>query len=293
MCRLNDRNLLESSETGAWQLVITPNCDSHFNMALDEVYFRKVAGKGGGPVVRLYGWNSPSVTIGRFQNIDRALNLEVCKKRGVTVVRRPTGGRLVYHGHDLTYSVSARLGVPPFDGGIIPSYTIISQWLVDGLKQLGISASLAEGQVHHTTGVRTRELCFSAASRYEIICQGRKLAGSAQLRSGGAMLQQGSVPLTLAAGSVAEIIRLPKETFGNRDRLVDTFTARAISVMEAAGRSIHWDEIAKALTSSLRERQNADIFIKEPTREELEDARKLVRCKYATEKWNLMGKQMC
>jgi lipoate-protein ligase A len=157
-------------------------------MAADEAVFLLSRERISPPTIRFYAWLVPAVSIGRFQQIDRDIDLAACRKRSVDIVRRPTGGKAVFHGQDLTYAV---VGVEQRDGfpaDIIGTYRMISRCLIRGLREIGIEAQVAgEGRALPETPARAS--CFSAPSRYELLVRGRKICGSAQVRSHGAFLQ--------------------------------------------------------------------------------------------------------
>lgn len=138
-----------------------------------------------------------------------------CRRLGVPIVRRITGGRAVLHGSDLTYSVAAPLaGVAgsagPFEAaareGILGLYRELSQVFVRFFDRLGLAPDI---QVY--TGRQRAELaspvCFATPSAFEILLGGRKIVGSAQRLLPGAFLQHGSIPLAPQAPLLAEVFR--------------------------------------------------------------------------------------
>ena len=151
-------------------------------MAADEALLDRVI-RSGGAFLRLYRWNPPTLSIGRNQQIDGDY--------GVPVVRRPTGGKAVWHEHELTYAVAS--SIVRF-GSLRNAYCEIHTRLAKALRSLGLDASLAP---YHPT-VRPSDgptSCFAAPVGGEILVAGRKLVGSAQVRRGDAFLQHGSILL--------------------------------------------------------------------------------------------------
>jgi lipoate-protein ligase A len=146
----------------------------------------EVAG-GGPPVLRLYTWSRPALSLGRFQpedDVDHA----ACAARRVEVVRRPTGGKALLHGADLTYAVALRR--PDGAAGHVDAlYRTLAGALVAGLGRLGVDASI--GSARGPAG----PACFAAAQGADLRVGERKLCGSAQVQRGGAVLQHGSVLL--------------------------------------------------------------------------------------------------
>lgn len=158
-------------------------------MAIDEALFL-VAERGATlPTFRVYGWESPVVSLGRLQPVEEAVALDYLRREGIDVVRRPTGGKAVYHDDDVTYAVIAGTCGGLFPDRIVDTYAIISRCLAEGLHTLGAPV---------TFGPRTQEkesdaCCFSSCAPAELCLDGRKLLGSAQVRSRGHFLQHGSL----------------------------------------------------------------------------------------------------
>jgi lipoate-protein ligase A len=91
-----------------WRLIDSGPGDAFYNMALDEAIATGVRKGAAAPTLRLYGWDRPSLTLGCFQKT-ADINIEYCRSHDIPVVRRPTGGRAILHGDELTYSLSAKL----------------------------------------------------------------------------------------------------------------------------------------------------------------------------------------
>jgi lipoate-protein ligase A len=156
-------------------------------MGVDEALFAS-ARAGGEPVLRLYRWDGPWLSIGYGQRVNGAL-LDACRSAGVGVVRRATGGGAVLHGGDLTYAVAAPEAA--LAGGLRASYRRITDVLLRALASLGLEAKRVDGA---GPPARARVFdCFAAPAPEEICARGRKLQGSAQRRAGGAFLQHGSL----------------------------------------------------------------------------------------------------
>lgn len=174
----------------AFPRLLTVGGSAAWNMALDEALLDRSI-SGAGMLLRLYGWQSPAVSLGRFQDARRAVDLDLCRREAIDVVRRPTGGRAVFHSTDLTYSILFPESVP---GGhsIRSSYALVSAAIADALAQAGIHV-LPGGD--RAPGRGDRADCFARAASSDLTAAGRKLVGSAQVRRGGWVLQQGSLRL--------------------------------------------------------------------------------------------------
>src|SRR5690348_12155486 len=92
-------------EKETWLFIDSGNCSPSFNMALDEALLEWNSQGNIPPVIRFYGWNPATLSIGYFQRMEKEINIEAVKEQGIGFVRRPTGGRAVLHEHELTYSV--------------------------------------------------------------------------------------------------------------------------------------------------------------------------------------------
>lgn len=153
------------------------------NMAWDEALLESVTGLGR-PVLRCYGWLEPAATFGYFQRyaeIERMTSLR-------PLIRRPTGGGLVPHDADWTYSVV----IPPVHAWYrlkaIESYHRVHDWIATALGLMRIEATLAAGQVTAAPGQ-----CFAGAERFDVLWRQRKIAGAAQRRTRDGLLIQGSI----------------------------------------------------------------------------------------------------
>ena len=177
-------------------------CSGSFNMAADEWLLRQQQ-PGMPPTLRLYRWNRWTLTLGRNEKLDEQFDLGWCRQRNITILRRTTGGRAVLHGGDLTYSLIGCLQEPPFCGGPIETYELVSKGFYRFFEEIGLQPKIQERQA---SAPATNHVCFSAPAAYEILLQDRKVIGNAQRvisnsprildqpRSR-AFLQHGSIPL--------------------------------------------------------------------------------------------------
>ena len=155
--------------------------------------------------LRLYRWDPHCLSFGRHEPAGRRYDRERIEELGLDTVRRPTGGRAVWHSHELTYSVAAPLGaIPETDSGLRATYCAIHRMIGSALSRLGIPAVLAEAG---PTPALSAGSCFALPVGGEILVQGRKVVGSAQLRQGEAFLQHGSLLLRDEQFIVAQVSR--------------------------------------------------------------------------------------
>ena len=146
----------------------------------------------GAPVFRLYGWTEPAGSFGYSQHyaeIERATMLR-------PLVRRPTGGGLVPHDADWTYS----LAFPPehywYHLKAVESYERAHQWIAEAFARIDVKTTLSPGTPKALPGQ-----CFIGSERFDVLWFGKKIAGAAQRRTKTGLLIQGSIqppPISLA-----------------------------------------------------------------------------------------------
>ena len=175
-----------------WRLIVDAPAGGAWNMAVDEALAEAVDVGAAPPVLRLYRWAPPCLSLGFAQPYDAA-DAAFCAAHAIDVVRRPTGGRAVLHHLELTYSVCAPLGRAPFSRDLQAAYRAICRALVAGLQRLGVAAELSgapeSGMIKPTQAIP----CFIGPAAGEVVVGDRKLVGSAMRRTGEAILQHGSI----------------------------------------------------------------------------------------------------
>src|SRR3990170_3798109 len=179
-----------------WRIIDTGKHNGYYNMAVDEAIAIAVREGRVPTTLRFYTWDPPCISIGYFQKPDESLN--------GCIVRRITGGRAVFHGSDLSYSVVSRTDNTMFPKNIRGTYSAIAIALTAGLRHLGINPDPVDGNKSRkdsTAEYHKTRLCFNTAIRHEITVHGKKLIGSSQRRWSDVFLQHGSI---LVNGSIKE-----------------------------------------------------------------------------------------
>ena len=259
------------------------------NMAIDEALLDSKL-----PVLRVYGWKPAAISIGYNQDLMKHINIEACKKLGIDIVRRPTGGKAVLHAApemELTYSVIIDLNDKNYDSdkiipklhkdSILESYKIISKGILNALQSLGISAVMKE-----TKPIKTETaICFNEPSWYEILSTNKKIVGSAQRRINGKILQHGAI---LIGCDVEKMCKLFNTDF---DAAVKATKERVTSINQlkslSSDKKTSFDDVADALKQGFEENFNLDFADDKLTDEELAAAERLYKEKYSLDKWNL------
>ena len=208
-----------ASSRQSWRFIDLSVGTAYENMATDEAIFISCQQGMSPPTLRLYGWQPPAISLGYFQKLESAVDMEECRRRGIDVVRRLTGGRAVLHHHELTYAVIAPEHVYPFSPKVMETYMTIGSCLMNALRGLGLNANWVALRDKHRGGTalprHETASCFSAPSWYEITVGGKKICGSAQKRGSGVFLQHGSILIDHDPDVLAALLisRKGKEAF--------------------------------------------------------------------------------
>jgi lipoate-protein ligase A len=217
-----------------WHVIVEPHGRTGAaNMAVDEALLVE-ADRSGAAFLRLYRWSPPCLSLGRNEPARVRYDRAAIERLGLDVVRRPTGGRAVWHEHELTYAVAAPVAA---FGTLRVSYRAIHEQLAAALRHLGAAAALAADR--RTTGLdHTSGACFAAPVGGEVVVAGRKLVGSAQVRHGSAFLQHGSMLLDGSQQIVETVSRRPSPN------------ATATTLSAILGRPVGFDEVASAIAAA-------------------------------------------
>ncbi|MEP6621824.1 MAG: hypothetical protein ABJE47_21040 [bacterium] len=172
-------------------------------MATDDALLAR-ARESGEAVFRVYSWATPVLSFGRNQRALGIYDEAELDRRGITVVRRPTGGRALLHHREVTYSVTA-----PVDAAerLLATYKRINGLLLDALAACGVAAAIAQPETRAI--IPGEQPCFAEPAAGEIVVDGRKLVGSAQWRDDGALLQHGSILVADDQSIIPQLMRSP------------------------------------------------------------------------------------
>lgn len=262
-----------------WRLIYDSPTQGAENMARDEALMDAVSKGDAPPTLRLYGWQPHCLSLGYAQPSADA-DVARIQERGWELVRRPTGGRAILHGDELTYSVAIPINHPLAEGTVVESYRRISEALLCALQLLDISTT-SEKQSKRTESLGP--VCFEVPSHYEITYNQRKLIGSAQVRRRTGLLQHGSLPLGGDLGRICDALHFPDEQ--SRTLAKAKVRARAITLSEAAGRTVSWDEVAQAFVEGFSVVFGYSFTVGTYTPEELAMAQKLMVDFYQNPRW--------
>jgi lipoate-protein ligase A len=274
-----------SNSIPQWRLIRFQRFDAVRNMAADDALAESVLAGLAPPTLRFYGWSAPAVTIGAFQKIEE-VDLDECKRLGVSVVRRPTGGRaILHHPDELTYSFSSRFSYSGFPTGsasnesgvfsesVLDNYKAINTAFYIAFKNLGIDVTISERRLKRPEIPAGNPLCFASTSYSELSVGGRKLAGSAQKKYKDGFLQQGSIPF-IASDDLSKII------FKGIGDGHDTCT------VHQAAPNVGIEDLTKAITAAFEERFGVTMTEGGFTVSEVLKTNERLE-KYSSDGWNL------
>jgi lipoate-protein ligase A len=259
-----------------WRLIITPDLQPRLNMALDEVLLDSVRAQH--PTLRFYSWSPPGISLGHFQQIPAEAFTE-WQQRGFVLVRRLTGGGAIAHQNDLTYSIIianlAELGLSQHT----ELYDLAHSAFVLALRTLGVTAQIRGGGharrsnlISHPASLIPHPssvfFCSERKSAQDLVCSGKKMLGSAQRRRGEAILQHGSLLLSKSAAG-----------------------EDLLSVSEAAGRAVSFEELSRLLRDAFADRVKAALTDAQFTPDEWSEAQCMAQEKYS-QVWKL-GERSC
>lgn len=254
----------------AWRLLNLETYDAFMNMAIDEAVLRSRIKNLVPNTVRFYCWNPSAVSIGKFQDIEKEVQLDNCTKQGVDVVRRITGGGAVYHDaeDEVTYSVVVdKSDLEAKD--ITAVYAKIYVGLTEATKILGLRADFNKGNMKNCPN---------------LIVNGKKISGSAQSHKKGIVLQHGTLLVDIDLEKMFTFLRVPwAETCME---VVDVAKHKITSVKKELGKNISIEETEEALVKGFQKALNVKLVNDELMPCEKELAEKLCNEKYVTEEWN-------
>jgi lipoate-protein ligase A len=262
-----------------WRLIDTGPLAGPANMAVDEALLEHFGRDPSLPVLRIYGWHPPAFSLGRYQKADEVLDLHACAEAGIPVVRRITGGGVIYHAEEITYSIVCTPAHIAEAGTVKQSFARLCRFLIETYTTLGLEAGFA---VDYNTdkaplGVRT-PFCFAGKEEYDIIIGGRKIGGNAQRRTKGVIFQHGSIPLRTMASLALPFLR---EKVADLDQ--STVSLAELGVAKSQ------DELKALLAEAFRQSMGVKLQQSALSAAEQATVRQLEEKKYRDHGWNVSG----
>ena len=270
-----------------WYFINSGPCRPSYNMALDEALLDFHSQGDIPPVIRFYEWNPATLSIGYFQSVEKDIDLEAVKAQNLGFVRRPTGGRAVLHEHELTYSIIVTEQYPNMPATVTEAYRVLSEGLLVGFQNLGLEAYFS---VPDTEEKRAdlkspkSAVCFDAPSWYELVVEGKKVAGSAQTRQKGVILQHGAILLELDEEKLLSVFKFSSEKV--KERMRKKLPEKAVAINQLTSKKITISQCIDAFRDGFEKALDIELVPYELTAEQLEYVRNLEEKKYLTDEWN-------
>ena len=265
----------------AWRFIDSGAASGSFNMAADRAIMEAHAAGQAPATLRVYRWQPPAVSVGYHQRVAGNVRTDACAALGIEVCRRPTGGRAILHDREVTFSIVASesmLGT----ASVMEAYRVLAGPLVQALQSLGVNARLVDREPAvaassarvsagspRPDGPGINPVCFAAKARCDIMVDGRKIVGSAQLRRERVILQQSSLPLHLELERGAQVFD------GQDASRHDDVAQAATDLCAAAGREICFAEAAEALRTAFASALSIRLSREPLTEPEIRRARQL------------------
>jgi lipoate-protein ligase A len=262
-----------------WRFIDSGNNCGPENMALDEALLQSFDSHSSQPMLRLYGWSPPALSLGRFQKAGDILDLEQCRAAGVPVVRRITGGGVIYHADELTYSIVCASHHIPVSHSIKDSFRVLTAFLLQFYRDLGLDAGYAVDSMSNGEKFGERsEFCFAGKETFDILIKGRKIGGNAQRRMRQVIFQHGSIPLI---GRVEDGIRFLRVRPGGVEERVTSLSESGIAA--------DLEFLTSRLMDAFRNNLQTELIDEPLTVDEQKLVERLKNEKYLDENWNVHG----
>ena len=257
-----------------WNLILDRDpAGGAWNMAVDEYLFLSLPDSPA-TSVRFYQWARPTVSLGHSQDIERVADTAFCRDNGIDIVRRITGGKLVLHHDEVTYSVSSS-DTGTFTENLGDSYRLVSRGLMCGVEKMDLQVSLAGAPpAAYVRGVLP---CFSHPGLDEVEWEGKKLIGSAQKRVSSRFLQHGSIPLVKHEDLLKAVSFMDRR----RSRL------QMGSLSEALGRPVDFGWAVDRLVAGLEDFFGVEFIPKTFSPEETAAIQSIQKARYENPAWTL------
>lgn len=271
--------------TETWNFINTGSKDPYYNMAMDEALLNFVSRGEIDPVIRFYTWNPATLSMGYFQRLKKEIDIEKVKEKGYGLVRRQTGGRGVLHDKELTYSVIVPDSHPKMPTTVTEAYRVISQGLLEGFKNLGFETYFAvprSKEEREKLKQPRSSVCFDAPSWYELVVEGRKIAGSAQTRQKGVILQHGSILQDIDVDELFDLFIFKHDRLKNK--MKEAFVDKAVAINDISEKHITLNEMEDAFKEGFKEGLQIEFKPLTLTDEQMNKVKELEE-KFRSDEW--------
>lgn len=270
-----------------WYFINSGPCSPAYNMALDEALLDWHSQGEIPPVIRFYEWNPATLSIGYFQQVHKDINLEAVKKQNLGFIRRPTGGRAVLHDQELTYSVIVTESYPNMPETVTEAYRVISEGILQGFRLLGLDAYFSVPETKEQLDDLKKPksaVCFDAPSWYELVVEGKKVAGSAQTRQKGVILQHGAILLDLNEELLLSVFNFA--TAEAKEKMRKKLPEKAVAMNLFVDTPFTIEQCVNAFSKGFETALDIELIPYELTEQQTQYVEQLMQNKYLTDEWN-------
>ncbi|MCM3389924.1 lipoate--protein ligase family protein [Ureibacillus chungkukjangi] len=270
-----------------WYFINSGPCSPSYNMALDEALLDLHSQGEIPPVIRFYEWNPATLSIGYFQSAEKDIDLEIIKEQKLGFVRRPTGGRAVLHESELTYSIIVNEQYPDMPAGVTEAYRVLSEGLLLGFQNLGLDAyfSIPDTEEKQQDLKKPKSaVCFDAPSWYELVVEGKKVAGSAQTRQKGVILQHGAILLDLDEEKLLSVFKFSSAEA--KEKMRQKLPEKAVAINRLTDKEITISQCIEAFKEGFEQALDIELVPYQLTEEQMQYVKNLEATKYLTDEWN-------
>jgi len=253
-----------------WRIIDTGCGTAVWNMAVDEMLLNRFD-ETKMPILRVYGWE-PSLSLGRFSKLHKGINVQKLKEQNIPVVRRLSGGGVLVHGGDLSYTLILPREVVK-EIGVKESYRTLCKFLLHLYEKLSLQASFASDGEYET---KRSDVCLAGNEAYDIVIDGDKMGGNAQRYTKGALLQHGTIPMRINTKLFTPLF------------VGDSGLERA-ATLERLGVTIEYEKLSFEVQESFCEAFDVTLFVDTLTKAEERCVQELLQSRYTQERWNYHG----
>ncbi|HEY5260153.1 MAG TPA: biotin/lipoate A/B protein ligase family protein [Rhabdochlamydiaceae bacterium] len=188
-----------------WRVIDTGSASAEANMRMDKELLETLEDAA---ILHLYDWERPSATYGYFVDPHKLLNVAKAKALGFDLARRPTGGGVVFHAWDLAFSVLVPETHPAFANNTLDNYAFVNRAVLKAVERFlkteaPLNLTPADAPALDADCGR---FCMARPTKYDVMLNGRKIAGAAQRRMKQGYLHQGTIALTLPDEMLKEVL---------------------------------------------------------------------------------------
>lgn len=254
-----------------WRFIDTGVATARFNMAVDEALLSNFK-EGNLPIFRLYRWEN-SLSLGRFSKLAESIDLEILEMQNLPFVRRISGGGILVHGGDISYSLILPREYLK-DIGVKQSYAYLCKFLINFYERLDLHAEFAY-DLELTTS--KSPICMLANEDYDITIDGKKMGGNAQRYTKNTLFQHGSIPLSFNENIFKNIF-------------LEESTLKNINTLDKMGKDMKKRELTLLLVEAFTQSFEVELVNDTLNSLELESVDRFLTHKYATKRWNIDAK---